>query len=104
LALDIKYTIIVYRLYRNGGNDMSTCTVNIAFQKDLLREIDEVARVESRSRSEFLREAARAYIQRKRRWADIFSMGRMIARDRGLTLEDVSREIEAYRKDKASQK
>lgn len=81
---------------------MSTSTVNIAFQKDLLREIDEVAREESRSRSEFLREAARAYIQRKRRWADIFSMGRTIAEDRGLTPEDVSREIEAYRKDKAS--
>lgn len=83
---------------------MSTCTVNIAFQKDLLREIDEVAKEESRSRSEFLREAARAYIQRKRRWADIFSMGRAIAEDRGLVPEDVSKEIEAYRKDKASRR
>ena len=83
---------------------MSTYTVNIAFHKDLLREIDEVAREESRSRSEFLREAARAYIQRKRRWADIFSMGRTITKDRGLTPEDVSREIAAYRKDKASRK
>jgi len=87
-----------------GGNNMSTCTVNIAFQEDLLREIDEVAREESRNRSEFLREAARTYIQRKRRWADIFSVGRMIAEDRGLLPEDVSREIEAYRKDKASRK
>lgn len=81
---------------------MSTCTVNIAFQEDLLREIDAVAKAESRSRSELLREAARAYIQRKRRWADIFSMGRMIAKDRELLPEDVSREIEAYRKEKAS--
>ena len=77
---------------------MSTCTVNIAFQKELLQQIDEMARQESRSRSEFLREAARAYIQRKKRWADIFSMGRMIAEDRGLVPEDVSSEIETYRK------
>lgn len=83
---------------------MSTCTVNIAFQKELLQQIDEMARQESRSRSEFLLEAARAYIQRKKRWADIFSMGQMIAEDRGLVPEDVSREIETYRKEKASRK
>ena len=83
---------------------MSTCTVNIAFQKELLQQIDEMARQESRSRSEFLREAARAYIQRKKRWADIFLMGRMIAEDRGLVPEDVSGEIETYRKEKASRK
>lgn len=83
---------------------MSTCTVNIAFQKELLREIDEIAREESRSRSEFLREAARAYIQRKRRWADIFSMGRMIAKNQELIPEDVPEEIEVYRKEKASGK
>lgn len=83
---------------------MSTNTVNIAFQKDLLREIDQVARMESRSRSEFLREAARAYIERKRRWADIFAMGRGIAETNGLTPEDVSKEIRAYRKAKATRR
>ncbi len=77
---------------------MRTSTVNIAFQKDLLREIDQVARKESRSRSEFLREAARAYIERKRRWADIFAMGRNVAKTKNLTPDDVSGEIQAYRK------
>jgi len=81
---------------------MSTTTVNIAFQGSLLNEIDRVARAESRSRSEFLREAARAYIQRKRRWADVFAMGQAIAQTQGLVLEDVSKEITAYRKTKAS--
>lgn len=81
---------------------MSTSTVNIAFQSDLLREIDEIAREESRSRSEFLREAARAYIERKRRWSDIFAMGRGIAAAKGVTPEDVSREITAHRKHKAT--
>lgn len=81
---------------------MSTSTVNIAFQKDLLHEIDQVAGKESRSRSEFLREAARAYIERKRRWSDIFAMGRGIAAAKSLTPGDVSKEIRAYRRGKAT--
>lgn len=83
---------------------MSTSTVNIAFQRDLLREIDQVASEESRSRSEFLREAARTYIERKRRWSDIFTMGRGIAEARGLTQADVSREIKAHRRRNASRR
>lgn len=81
---------------------MSTTTVNISFQDKLLRDIDRVARTESRSRSEFLREAARAYIQRKKRWTDVFAMGRQIAKTKGLKPKDVSGEIAAYRKSKAS--
>jgi CopG family transcriptional regulator/antitoxin EndoAI len=83
---------------------MSTTTVNIAFQTNLLNEIDRVARDESRSRSEFLREAARAYIQRKRRWADVFKMGRGIAKTKDLSQGDISTEITAYRKSKATRR
>jgi len=79
---------------------MGTKTVNIAFQESLLREIDEVAQMESRSRSDFLREAARAYICRKQRWINIFATGREIAEREGLTAEDVEKEIKAYRKDR----
>jgi len=80
---------------------MSNVTVNISFQDSLLRDIDRVARSEARSRSEFLREAARAYIQRRKRWSEIFALGRQIAREKGLKPEDVAREIQAYRKSKA---
>lgn len=79
---------------------MSNVTVNISFQDGLLRDIDRVARRESRSRSELLREAARAYIQRKARWAGIFALGRKIAREKGLKPEDVSSQIRACRKSK----
>lgn len=81
---------------------MNTTTVNIAFQKSLLHDIDRVARAESRSRSEFLREAVRTYIQRKRRWADVFNMGRGIAKTNDLSPDDVRKEIKAYRKSKAT--
>jgi CopG family transcriptional regulator/antitoxin EndoAI len=83
---------------------MSNVTVNISFQDTLLRDIDRVARTETRTRSEFLREAARAYIQRKERWAGIFAMGRTIAQEKNLTPEDVSREISAYRNRRTSRK
>lgn len=83
---------------------MSTTTVNIAFQESLLRNIDQVARAESRSRSEFLREAARTYIQRKRRWADVFNMGCSIAKAKNLSPDDVSKEISAHRKNKATRR
>ena len=83
---------------------MSTTTVNVAFQSTLLRQIDRAAQAESRSRSELLREAARAYIQRKERWKDVFTMGREIAETQGLSPADVSKEIKAHRKSRTSRR
>jgi metal-responsive CopG/Arc/MetJ family transcriptional regulator len=80
---------------------MDTTTVNISFRPALLAEIDQVARAESRSRSELLREAARLYIERRRRWNRIFSLGRSLAAGRKLTRSDVAAEIRAYRREKA---
>jgi CopG family transcriptional regulator/antitoxin EndoAI len=74
-------------------------TVNISFKKDLLKKIDDIAKEESRSRSELVREAARIYIERKERWKKIFSYGGILARDKELSEEDVKKEIEAYRKE-----
>lgn len=68
---------------------MKTGTVNISFQEALLREIDEMAREESRSRSELIREAARIYIERKKRWKDIFAFGEKQVRRLRLTESDV---------------
>ena len=83
---------------------MSTSTINISFQKQLLVEIDAMARTESRSRSELLREAARDYIRRKQRWSEIFKMGKNIAANSDVVPEDVDKEIKAYRKTKASKR
>ncbi len=76
---------------------MSTRTVNISFQDELLREIDRVAKQESRSRSELLREASRLYIERRERWARIFEVGRRVARRSGVKPSDIEREIKAHR-------
>ena len=80
---------------------MSAVTVNISFESKLLNEIDRVAKEEARSRSDFVREAARAYIERRERWAGLLALGRDRAKTRGLTPEDVAGEIRAWRREKA---
>ena len=75
-------------------------TVNISFNAKLLKEIDRMAQEESRSRSELLREAARSYIERKRRWARIFKAGTRIGQNKGITPEVFDQEIAAYRREK----
>ena len=79
---------------------MGTVTVNISFQDTLLEQIDEEARREARSRSEFLREAARYYLERGRRWEDVFALGDRLAGEQGLTEAHVATEIEAVRRDR----
>jgi predicted transcriptional regulator len=76
---------------------MKTSTVNISFQKDLLDSIDKVAREESRSRSELIREAARTYIDRKNKWKNIFAFGDRQAKKLGLTEKDIQDEIHLFR-------
>jgi len=76
-------------------------TVNISLQKNLLADIDRLARRERRSRSELVREAARLYIDRKNRWNRIFAAGQAEAARRGLSKRDVAAEIKAHRRSKA---
>ncbi|MEA2068118.1 MAG: ribbon-helix-helix protein, CopG family [Verrucomicrobiota bacterium] len=75
-------------------------TVNISFQDALLEEIDAEARRESRSRSELLREAARMYVQRQKRWESVFSLGDAVREKAGLSEADIESEIAAVRNEK----
>lgn len=79
---------------------METTTVNISFKKSFLNQIDKIAQDESRSRSELIREAARAYIEKKNNWRDIFNFGAKQADDLNLTPDVVAGEIKKYRKRK----
>lgn len=69
---------------------MKTQTVNIAFSDDLLKDIDAVSHEEARSRSEFIREAARAYITRKRAWKGIFRSAAKHVKKLGLREKDIA--------------
>ncbi|KQC11196.1 MAG: CopG family transcriptional regulator [Candidatus Cloacimonas sp. SDB] len=77
---------------------MNTSTVNIAFRKDLLKMIDQIAKSESRSRSELIREAARMYIERKNRWKMIYDFGEKTAKANDISGDDILKEIKEYRK------
>jgi CopG family transcriptional regulator/antitoxin EndoAI len=79
---------------------MSTVTVNISFQDKLLANIDRIAKRESRSRSELLREAARIYIERSTRWNQIFAKTSIQSDEQALTEKDVLDEISQYRREK----
>jgi metal-responsive CopG/Arc/MetJ family transcriptional regulator len=76
---------------------MAVSTVNISFQEDLLGQIDKIAQSEARTRSELIREAARIYIERKKKWESIFAYGESLAAKYNFTEEDVFEEIRKYR-------
>ncbi len=92
-----QLTMAIQTLY---GIDMSTVTFNLSFQDTLIGEVDALARRESRSRSDLLREAARLYIQRQKRWESLFSLGDSVVREADLSPDDVAHEIRAVRKAK----
>lgn len=80
---------------------MGTVTDNISFQESLLKEIDKTAQKKHRSRSEFMREAARLYIQRQQQWEELFRLGDEMSGIKQLTVRDVEDEINAARKKNA---
>jgi len=82
---------------------MELSTVNISFKKDLLKQIDAIAKSEARSRSELIREAARIYIERKKKWESIFSYGESISTKYKFNENDVNNEIKKYRNGKSEQ-
>jgi len=65
----------------------TTKVINISLPEALLQEIDAQAAEEHRSRSEFLREAARARIS-DARWRRVQAEGAIRAREAGLRTED----------------
>ena len=76
---------------------MKTQTVNISFSDELLKDIDAVSHEEARTRSEFIREAARAYIARKRVWKGIFQSAAKHVRNLGLQEKDIAGAIANHR-------
>ena len=86
---------------RLKGHVMKSSTVNISFNDELLSKIDEVAQQESRSRSELIREAARAYIERRSKWNQIFTFFEKQVRKAKIKEKDIEQEIANYRADKS---
>lgn len=77
---------------------MNTQTINISLPSDLLKSADKLAKKESRTRSELIREALRAYVRELSAWEEIFEYGKKQAEKLGIKQKDVPRLIDEYRR------
>ena len=70
-------------------------TFTISLPPDLAEEVDQLARLEHRSRSELFREAFRRYVNSQRRWERILEFGPQAAAASDLTTElDVDQAVD----------
>ena len=96
-SLDI-HTKFVYNL-------PMTTTINLSLPFQLLKQIDREARAELRTRSEFFREAARAYLLRERNWKTLQRQASARAKALDIRTEgDVLRVIADFRKSRSKSK
>jgi metal-responsive CopG/Arc/MetJ family transcriptional regulator len=76
--------------------------INIAFPEDILNEIDNQSRIESRTRSELIRESVRVYLATEK-WKKIREYGERKRYELGLVNEEqVEDLIDGYRNEKNS--
>ncbi len=80
---------------------MKTTTVNISFPTPLLHKIDAIANQEDRNRSDLLRTAVRAYIDRKKKWNILFETADRSSAQKAFTEKEIESEIHTYRKRKS---
>jgi metal-responsive CopG/Arc/MetJ family transcriptional regulator len=79
---------------------MPVSTVNISFQKELLVQLDQIAKNEARTRSELIREAVRMYIKRRKEWEMIFKTGKKIGANLSISEKDLIGETKKSRAQK----
>ncbi len=78
---------------------MKVSTISLSLPKGLLGKVDREAGKEDRGRSELMRVALRAYLNRKAKWGKIFVHGDKLAKKRKLkptNLEAAITEIRNY--------
>ena len=73
-------------------------TINLSLPKGLLEKADREAEKEDRSRSELMRVALLAYLDRKAVWEKIFAYGDKLAKRKNLKPSDVEAAVAEARK------
>jgi len=74
-----------------------TKTVTLSVPPEMDRKINALMKKEGRTRSELLREALRRYME-EQEWKETLRYGRMRAKERGITEDQVEDIVDAYRK------
>jgi len=72
---------------------MASKVINISLPEELLREIDEMAAKEHRTRSELFRASARYYLSQRYRWREIQRLAAERAQENGILTEDDVEEL-----------
>lgn len=78
----------------------TTKILSLSLPPELLKEAEEIAKKEGRTKSELLREALRRYIQ-EQKWRELQEYGVQKAKRLGIRESDVERLITEYRKAKS---
>ena len=81
----------------------STCTLSVTLPPEMLKRAQAIAKRESRTMSELVREALRHY-DRRAWWDEVNAYGRQSAEERGLREGDVERLIHESRRRASGQK
>jgi hypothetical protein len=79
---------------------MAVAIVEVPFQADLLRQIDNFVDEKVCTRADIILEATKMYLARKQNWQNIFSFGDRLALENNLLEVDVINEIKAYRSER----
>ncbi len=78
----------------------TTRTITFSLPPEMAAQMEEVMRLEGRTKSELLREALRRYME-EREWKQLLRYGERQAAQRGLTPENVERLVNEYRSETA---
>jgi predicted transcriptional regulator len=77
---------------------MAFATINLAFDDDMVRQIDYFANNESLTRTDLIYNSVKMYINRKQRLQELYAYGESVAAKNDFTENDVIEEIKTYRK------
>ncbi|MDR0321444.1 MAG: hypothetical protein LBI28_08055 [Treponema sp.] len=76
---------------------MAVATINLAFDDDLIRQIDSIANNESLTRTDLIYNSVKMYINRKQKLQELYAYGESVALKNNFTEEDIMEEIKNYR-------
>jgi predicted transcriptional regulator len=79
---------------------MAVATINLTFDDDFVKQIDQMADNESLTRTDLIYNSIKMFINRKQRLQELYKYGESIASKNNFTEEDVMEEIKNYRKNK----
>jgi predicted transcriptional regulator len=77
---------------------MAVATINLTFEDDFVKQIDQIADKESLTRTDLIYNSIKIFVNRKKKLQELYKYGESIVSKNKFTEEDVMEEIKKYRK------